>query len=136
MGHEQPSMVDGGPGVMKPDVRNANRTVPQSRVALISGEASRARLRRRLEGDLDTIVLHALNKEPHRRYDSVEQLAEDIRRYLRGLPITARRPSWRYNAGKFAIRHKLGIAATSLIILAVLTGTVATVREAHIAASN
>ena len=121
---------------MKPDVTDANSTAPQSGVAPVSGEASRARLRRRLAGDLDTIVLHALNKEPQRRYASVEQFAEDIRRHLNGLPVLARRSSWRYNAGKFAVRHKLGVAATSLIILTVLTGTAATIREARVAALN
>ncbi len=94
------------------------------------------RLHRRLNGDLDTIVLHALRKEPERRYASVEQFAEDIRRHLEGLPVTASRGSWRYRAGKFAIRHKLGVAATTVILLAVLGAVTATVREARIAAAN
>jgi eukaryotic-like serine/threonine-protein kinase len=51
------------------------------------------KLRRRLRGDVDTIVLHALRKEPQRRYASVEQFAEDIRRHLEGLPVKARRDS-------------------------------------------
>src|SRR5580704_15301554 len=71
-------------------------------------EASPAKLRRRLAGDLDTIVLRAMHKEPQRRYVSVEQFSEDIRRHLNGLPVIARRDSWPYRAGKFAIRHKVG----------------------------
>lgn len=94
------------------------------------------KLRRRLRGDLDTIVLHALRKEPHRRYGSVEQFAEDIRHHLEGLPVTVRRDSWRYRAGKFVARHKLGVAAAALVIFAVLGGVAATVREARIAAAN
>jgi len=94
------------------------------------------KLRRRLRGDLDTIVLHALRKEPHRRYGSVEQFAEDIRHHLEGLPVTVRRDSWRYRAGKFVVRHKLGVAAAALVIFAVLGGVAATVREARIAAAN
>ena len=94
------------------------------------------KLRRRLRGDVDTIVLHALRKEPQRRYASVEQLAEDIRRHLKGLPVKARRDSWRYRAGKFVLRHKFGVAATALVILVVLGGVVAIVREAQIAAAN
>ena len=82
-------------------------------------EGSPARLHRRLTGDVDTIVLHALRKEPQRRYASVEQFAGDIRRHLEGLPVTARRDSWRYRAGKFAVRHKLAVAATALVMLAV-----------------
>ncbi|HEY6372451.1 MAG TPA: hypothetical protein VIX37_17875 [Candidatus Sulfotelmatobacter sp.] len=99
-------------------------------------ESSTAKLRRRLAGDLDTIVLRAMHKEPQRRYISVEQFAEDIRRHLKGLPVSARRDSWRYRAGKFAIRHKVGVVASSLILLAVAGGIAATIREAHIAATN
>jgi non-specific serine/threonine protein kinase/serine/threonine-protein kinase len=100
------------------------------------GEGSPARLRRRLTGDVDTIVLHALRKEPQRRYASVEQFEGDIRRHLEGLPVTARRDSWRYRAEKFAVRHKLAVAATALILFAVVGGVTATVREARIAAAS
>ncbi len=103
-----------------------------SRVA----EGSAARLGRLLAGDLDDIVLKALRKEPQRRYASVEQFAEDIRRHLEGRPVSARRDSWRYRAEKFVIRHKLGVTATTLVLTAVLGGVVATVREARIAAIN
>ena len=99
-------------------------------------EASPATLRRRLSGDLDGIVLMALRKEPDRRYLSVEQFAEDIRRHLARLPVIARRDSWKYRAGKFVIRHKLGVVATAIVVLVVLTGIAATVREARIAAAN
>jgi tetratricopeptide (TPR) repeat protein len=99
-------------------------------------EASPAKLRRRLAGDLDTIVLRAMHKEPQRRYVSVEQFSEDIRRHLNGLPVIARRDSWRYRAGKFAIRHKVGVAATALVLLAVAIGVAATIRESRIAAAN
>jgi len=99
-------------------------------------EGSPAKLQHLLSGDLDTIALRALHKEPQRRYASVEQFAGDIRRHLNGLPVTARRDSWSYRAGKFAIRHKLGVAATALVLTAVIAGVVATVREARIAAAN
>lgn len=115
----------------------STRAATPTREALSSlREGSPAKLWRRLSGDLDTIVLRALHKEPQRRYASVEQLAEDIRRHLEGLPVTARRDSWRYRAGKFAIRHKLVVTATALVLTAVLGGVAATVREARIAAAN
>ncbi len=79
------------------------------------------RLRRRLRGDLDTIALTALRKEPSRRYASVEQLAGDVQRHLDGLPVTARRDTWAYRAGKFVRRHPLPVAA-SAALLVVLTG--------------
>jgi non-specific serine/threonine protein kinase/serine/threonine-protein kinase len=118
-------------------MEDSGPAVPQDREALSKlREGSPAKLRRRLSGDLDTIVLQAMRKDPLRRYVSVEQFAEDIRRHLEGLPVTARRDSWRYRAGKFAIRHKLGVAATALVLTAVLGGIAATVREARIAAAN
>ncbi len=96
-------------------------------------EGSPARLRRRLAGDLDNIVLRALHKEPQRRYTSAERFADDLRRHLEGLPVTARQDSWSYRAGKFARRHRVGVAATALVLLALLGGIAATVHEARIA---
>lgn len=77
------------------------------------------KLSRQLNGDLDNIVLMALRKEPSRRYQSVEQFSEDIRRYLAGLPVVARKDTFSYRAEKFIRRHKAGVAA--IILLAVLT---------------
>ncbi len=91
------------------------------------------RHRSSLRGDLDNIVLMALRKEPDRRYQSVEQLAEDIRCYLTGRPISARRESTVYRAGKFVRRHKLGVTAAALILFSLLGGIVATTRAARIA---
>jgi eukaryotic-like serine/threonine-protein kinase len=96
-------------------------------------EGTPARLRRRLAGDLDAIVLKALRKEPQLRYSSVEQFAEDIRRHLEGLPVAATKGSWSYRARKFATRHKAGVAATTAVVLALAVGIALTVREARIA---
>jgi len=96
----------------------------------------RGRTRRVLLGDLDEIVLKALRKEPQRRYASVEQMAEDIRRHLEGLPVIARRDSLGYRASKFVTRHKLGVAASLVVLMAITGGVAATVREARIAAEN
>src|SRR5262249_940387 len=74
------------------------------------------RMRKQLAGDLDNIVLMAMRKEPERRYQSVEQFSEDIRRHLAGLPVSARQDTLGYRAGKFIRRHKLGVAATALVI--------------------
>jgi serine/threonine protein kinase len=75
------------------------------------------RLRKRLKGDLDAIVLAALQKDPLHRYASVETLARDIRRYLDGQPITARKTSTLYRLRKLAGRHKLGVAAAAAILV-------------------
>ncbi|MGB6451560.1 MAG: serine/threonine-protein kinase [Steroidobacteraceae bacterium] len=96
-------------------------------------EATRDRLRRRLRGDLDNIVLKALRKDPSERYGTVEGLAEDIRRHLEHLPITARRPTLRYSVSTFIARHRIGVAATAMIVLALAGGIAASTHEALIA---
>src|SRR5262249_62036483 len=63
--------------------------------------------RRALAGDLDTIVQKAMHKDVGRRYGSVEQLSEDLRRHLAGLPVLARRDTWRYRAAKFLRRNRV-----------------------------
>ncbi len=92
---------------------------PSAVVARRDGSSSR--LRRALAGDLDNIVLKALRKEPDRRYGSVEQLSEDIRRYLEGRPVQARNDTVFYRAGKFVQRHKAAVA-TAGAVTAVLVG--------------
>ncbi len=88
--------------------------------------AERRRWARRLEGDLDTIVLTAMHKEPQRRYPSVEGLAEDVRRHLESLPIQARRDAFAYRAGKFLRRNRLAVAATLAIAIVLAGGVAAT----------
>jgi serine/threonine protein kinase/tetratricopeptide (TPR) repeat protein len=85
-------------------------------------EGSPARLRRRVAGDLDNIVLKALHKEPARRYASVEQFDEDLRRHLQGLPVAARKDSWSYRGSKFVGRHKAGVVVAGLASIALAVG--------------
>jgi serine/threonine protein kinase/tetratricopeptide (TPR) repeat protein len=96
-------------------------------------EGSPAKLQRRLSGDLDQIVLKAMRKEPHQRYSSVEQLGDDIRRHLEGLPVTAVRGSFAYRANKFIRRNRMAIAAGSLLAVTLMGGIAATIRQARIA---
>jgi eukaryotic-like serine/threonine-protein kinase len=76
---------------------------------------------KRLRGDLDTIVLKALQREPQRRYATAEAFADDLRRYLAGQPIQARREHTWYRVGKFIRRHRVGVAATMLGALALIS---------------
>jgi len=80
------------------------------------------RLRRRLQGDLDNIVLKALRKEPARRYRSVEQLSLDVERYLDGLPVEARSSTMGYRLGKFVGRHRVAVLAGLGVLLSLLGG--------------
>jgi len=91
------------------------------------------RLRRRLSGDLDNIVLMAIRKEPQRRYVSVDQFAEDIRRYLHGQPVIARNNTVGYRTSKFILRHKKSVAAAALIMLTLIAGVLTTSWQVHVA---
>ena len=97
---------------------------------------SLVKLHRRLSGDLDNIVLKALRKEPSARYSSADQLSDDLRRHLEGLPVLARKSSLPYRCRKYVQRHKVGVAAAALVFLSLLTGLFLTLREARIARAN
>jgi tetratricopeptide (TPR) repeat protein len=88
---------------------------------------------RHLRGDLDNIVLKAMHKEPSRRYSSVTAFAEDIRRYLNGLPVAARPDTAAYRATKFVRRHRIGVAATAAIVASLGIGVALALREARVA---
>jgi eukaryotic-like serine/threonine-protein kinase len=96
-------------------------------------EISPEKVSKQLRGDIDNIVLMALRKEPSRRYASANDLQEDIRRHLENIPVHARNDSVWYRATKFVARHKAGVAASVLVILAMLTGLIVTLHEARVA---
>lgn len=88
--------------------------VSVERVSRMRG-TSPERLRRRLGGDLDNIVLKALRKEPDERYASVEQLSDDLQCFLDGQPVSARNATLLYRARKFVERHRTGVALAALV---------------------
>ncbi len=91
-------------------------------------------LKRKLKGDLDNIVSMALRKEPHRRYESVDQFSEDLHRHLAGLPIHARKDTFSYRAGKFIERHRWSVfAGAAVSVLLALMGVVATHKAGRLA---
>lgn len=79
-------------------------------------------LKRRLAGDLDNIVMKALQKDSARRYASVEHFTDDLKRHLKGLPVSARPDAWSYRASKFVRRHRVPLAAGTVAVLALLVG--------------
>ncbi len=91
------------------------------------------KLSKKLSGDLDNIILKAMRKEPDRRYSSIEQFSEDIRRYLSGLPVIARSDTFAYRTSKFVKRHKYGVAAFAAITLLVIAGIAGISWQARIA---
>ncbi len=86
------------------------------------------KLSRRLKGDLDNIILKAMAKSPKRRYQSVEKLADDLKCYRLGLPVSAQASSWAYRSGKFVRRNKLGVAFVVLLAVFAVTMTVLSFR--------
>ena len=121
---EQPSQVSGPQSSAKP--------VTPEEIAVARGTRLTA-LRRSLRGDIDNIVLMALRKDPTRRYSSVEQLANDIRRSLDGMPVAARPDTIGYRSAKFARRHRVLLAAAALVVLSLTLGMVVSLRQARIA---
>jgi serine/threonine-protein kinase len=103
--------------------RRANRSARHSE-GLSARNETPERLKRRLSGDLDNITLMAMRREPNRRYASVAHLAEDVRRHLAGLPVSARSPTLGYRTTKFVRRHLIGVAAAAVIAL-ILAGSAA-----------
>ncbi len=86
-----------------------------------SRDKARKRLRKKLAGDLDNIILMALRKEPHRRYLSAEQFSEDIERYLNGQPVIARLDTPGYQLAKYVRRNGEGVAAAIVIGAALIS---------------
>ena len=83
---------------------------------------SRSQLTRVLAGDLDWVVMKALEKDRDRRYESASELANDVQRFLDGEPVSARSPTFGYQLGKFVRRNKTGVVAAGLVALALIGG--------------
>ncbi len=112
-----------------------SKTVMGSAEAASESATKRAttpdKLRRILRGDLDTIVTKALKKEPTERYASVTAMADDLRRYLRNEPISARPDTVAYRAAKFVRRNRTVVTLATLGFIATSAGLVGTLIQAH-----
>jgi tetratricopeptide (TPR) repeat protein len=118
--HELARLIcDVDPKPPSPASRQADRTARQRNVR-----------------DLDNIVLKTLRKDPSRRYATVAQLAEDLRRYLSGRAVMATPDSLGYRARLFARRHTLGVALFAAALVLTVAAVVTIVSEARIAAEN
>ena len=110
-----------GSAIVDGDIERPSRSIDAA--AATERGMTPGRLRRRLSGDLDNIVLMALRKEPERRYATVRQFADDIANYLSERPVSARRSSIGYRAGKLVRRHPAGVAAGLGFALAITSLT-------------
>ena len=111
----------------------SRETITPEAVSLARATQPR-RLRRRLSGDLDTVVLKALRQESSRRYASVEALLEDIEHHLAGLPVKARGDRFPYRAWTFVRRHAVGVAfATILVVLTIAAAVAMALQQAETA---
>ena len=137
--YASPEQVAGRPVTIASDLYSAGlllrELVTDSQSEPTEGEG-RTVSPRPLRGDLEHIASKALRKEPEERYASAQEFADDIERYLRHLPVHARRGSWRYRAQRFARRHRLGLAVSATAILALGFAIVAGVQSRRLAASG
>lgn len=101
---------------------------PPSTAARGAGRVAAARA---LRGDLDTIVLKALKKDAADRYATADAFSQDLQRYLDGSPVLARPDAWSYRIEKFARRHRVGVSATVLVLLALGAGLAGTAWQAR-----
>ncbi|RPI66386.1 MAG: serine/threonine protein kinase, partial [Ignavibacteriales bacterium] len=89
-----------------------------------------------LKGDLDNIVFMAMHKDTSKRYSSVEQFSEDIRRHLTGLPVIAQKDTAGYRLSKFIQRHKIGFVSSIVFLLFMIASIIAIAWQADIAANQ
>jgi tetratricopeptide (TPR) repeat protein len=108
-------------GVMLYELLAGRRPFDARRTDTTEAEAP-SRTTRALAGDLDTIVMKALQLDPERRYASAAALADDLRRHLSGEPVLARPDTWAYRTSKFFRRHRAFVIATATVIAALTAG--------------
>ena len=110
---------------------SADDTPPTASTLAAQRRTLPKKLHRTLAGDLDAIILKALRKEPERRYASAAELLRDLCRYTEGKTVYARPDTFRYRTSRFVRQHKVGVAATALIILTLVGGIVGTTWQAR-----
>jgi serine/threonine protein kinase len=111
-------------------IREVEPRRPSTRFTTLAGSIDVARQRcsdkhswgRLLRGDLDWVILHAMEKEPSRRYQTASELAQDLRRYLEGRPVEARPPSVLYRWSTFVRRNRLPVALAAALLLSLVVG--------------
>jgi non-specific serine/threonine protein kinase/serine/threonine-protein kinase len=129
------TLRSGGFDEMRRRIREEEPPRPSTRVSSLGDDSvpaarlrrtDRAGLVRELQGDLDWIVMKALEKDRTRRYATPMELAEDVRRHLAHQPVEASPPSTAYRLGKFVRRNRVAVAAAATVVAALILGIVGT----------
>lgn len=117
-------------------LRGIERGICEEEILKPSSVCESRALSRQLQGDLDNILLLALQKDPRRRYETIEQFAADIRRHLAHQPVKARPDTLAYRTGKFVRRRHGLVVSGALVLLTLLAGVLVSMRSARIANEN
>jgi len=113
---------------------NTKQITPQS-VSNLRNE-KQDKIFQHLKGDIDNIILKAMHKDPGQRYSSVQEFSNDIKRYLIGMPVIARKDTINYRISKFVRRHKVSVALFILVNIIVISSTIAIIFQSRIAAEE
>src|SRR5579883_2606410 len=137
---ESPDLMQAGLDEVRRIIREEELPRPSTRLKTMAAadltevasqrHAEPARLCHLVRGDLDWIVMKALEKDRARRYETANGLAIDIQRHLAAEPVLARPPSRIYEFERTIQRHKVGFAATAMVLIALALGTLASTLEA------
>lgn len=114
----------------KPPYSTDDKTLAEV-IELVSNESARALTQSHRGDDLSQIISKALRRDLDRRYSSVESLSDDLRRWLQGLPVTARPETFVYRFRKFAQRNRIAVIAASVVFLSLVTGIFAAAWQAR-----
>ncbi len=129
-------LTDQRPYTLKRESRAAlEEAILQADVPRLSSVAP-ASIQRALRGDLDTIVLKAVKKSPAERYATAEALAEDIRRHLDHLPVHAQPDRLTYRLRKFAVRYRVPVVVSSMLLAVIVAGAGLALWQAHVAVAE
>jgi serine/threonine protein kinase/tetratricopeptide (TPR) repeat protein len=108
-------------------------TVPEAPSALRARIADANTTALKINGDLDSITLKALRKDPERRYATIQQFAEDLHNFTQGMPVSARDSTWRYRTARFVKRHVWAVTASALASVAIIGLAAFSTWQAHVA---